>query len=92
MIEDTFKERKVLSNEDLNNIFLDFFWAMNVCISSEMLAILLSAKNTCLDIVHKWRLGFDILSNFRHNINMVTSFHGQTNSLQIQQTFAQVKK
>ena len=48
---------------------------MNVCTSSEMLAILSSAKNTCLDIVHKWRLGFDILSNFRHNINMVTSFH-----------------
>ena len=30
---------------------------MNVCTSSEMLAILLSAKNTCSDVVHKWQLG-----------------------------------
>ena len=26
-------------------------------IYGEMLAILSSAKNTCLEIVHKWRLG-----------------------------------
>ena len=30
---------------------------MNVCTSSEMMAILSSAKNACLDIVHKRRLG-----------------------------------
>ena len=30
---------------------------MNVCTSSEMLAILSSAQNACLDIVHMWRSG-----------------------------------
>ena len=33
------------------------------CISSEMLAILSSSKNTRSDIVHKWRLGSTFFSN-----------------------------
>ena len=35
---------------------------MNVCTSSEMLAILSSAKNSCLDIAHKWQLGSTFFS------------------------------
>ena len=39
---------------------------MNVCTSSEMLAILSFAKNACFDIVHKWRLGSTFFpSNFK---------------------------
>ena len=44
---------------------------MNVRTSSEMLAILSSAKNTCLDIVHKWRLGstFFLVVGFKGKLN-----------------------
>ena len=46
-------------------------WAINLCTSSEMLAILASAKNTCLDIVHKQRLG---LTFFPLNICIIIIF------------------
>ena len=45
MIEDTLEERKR---------FFRRFSAMNVHTSSEMLAKLLSAKNTCLDTSDGW--------------------------------------
>ena len=40
---------------------------MNVCTSIQMLAIPSSAKNTYLDIVHKWHLG----STFFPNVALV---------------------